>query len=184
MRFLKTALPFLMTLALGILSDSAGRHFSLRGDAPKVRASSVPVSHSRAWLVIHDRPMTPDMNKYMSRWFDEGHHGVRLLARFNVDGSVSVLTPDMGVYYQPDDLFRDVAGEAASRIRFTPPMEDGKPFSVVAAVDYEAGMICADSYDKHGRRFGGCRSIPNPPSVNIISVEGAKDSEGWRVIYE
>ena len=184
MRFLKRALPFLLALVLGVLSVSANRYLRSQGELPKARPAFIPVSHSRAWLVIHDRPMTPDMNRYMSHWFDGGRPGVRLLVRFNADGSASVLTPDMGTYFQPDNLFRDVVGEAASRIRFTPPMEDGKSLSVVAEVDYEAGMMCADGYDKHGRSFGGCHSIPNAPSVNIISVEGAKDSEGWRVVYE
>ena len=179
-RLLKKVLPFAVALGIGVLSAGVSRHPGPRGNQPQGHALSTPVAHGRSWLLIHERPVTP----YLGQCLAAGDSGVKLLVRFNTDGSVSVLTPDVDTVYGPDDLLRDAASDAAGRIRFTPPAEDGKPLAVVAVVDYGAGRVCADGYDKHGRSFGGCHSVPSVPSVSIISVEGAQESEGWRVIYE
>lgn len=178
-RLLKKVLPFALAAGLGVFAADAWRNFAAPRSGPAARAPYATVSHSRTWLVIRDRPAP----LYAAAPGADGYVGARLVVRFNADGTVSVLTPEQAGETQEEAAFRAAAVAAAKRIWFTPPTEDGRPLSTLAEVDYDLSTLCADGYDNRGRRFGVCRGLPRAPNVSIISVEGAGESDGWRLVY-
>jgi hypothetical protein len=106
---------------------------------------------------------------------------VQLRARFNADGKVSQVVLLTGSL--PEEL---VAAMTAERIGFIPATEDGRPLAVNANISYEINTFCACGNDMldNGRCDGGYVLVPSNLNVRVISVEGAKDPEGWRVVYE
>jgi hypothetical protein len=105
-----------------------------------------------------------------------------LRVRFDASGRVSKATPEDAD--APDGCVAP-AVLAASQIAFTPASENGRPLAVVATVTYGFSEMRARVMDKKGHApYCVTRRIPVSSPVEIVSVEGAKETEGWRVIYE
>jgi hypothetical protein len=180
MRFLKRLLPFLLALGLGILSARVSQYFGSRRDETKVRASSTPVPHSRTWLIVKPRLISP--RPFVSHGSRE-LQVVQLRAKLGADGKVSQvlqLTESL-----PVDLVTS-ATDTAWRIKFMPPTEDGRPLAATVDLTYEGLAACACGNDllDDGLCPGGHILLPISLNVRIVSIEGATESEGWRVVYE
>ncbi|MDT7602013.1 MAG: hypothetical protein QOF61_10 [Acidobacteriota bacterium] len=192
MRFLKRALPFLLTLIVGVSLGGLlkhrphHRHFregvAYGGvyEGGKVRASSTPVSYSRTWLIVKSRPTLP--RPFVSHGTSE-LQVVQLRAKFGADGKVSQVLPLSESL--PVDLVTS-ATDAAWCIKFIPPTEDARPLAATVDLTYEGIAACACGNDllDDGRCQGGHILLPIGLNVGIVSVEGARESEGWRVVYE
>lgn len=172
--------PFILTLFVGLALGS----FSWLPSFPQLRAGQKEASkgepYSRTWLVIHHRPQ-PSFPQAAAEADDEPCGGASLRVRFDANGTISEVMPEETSV--ADDCTAP-AIVAARQIVFTPASENGKPVSVVATVSYGFGKMHFTGVDKKGRR--SCVTVRSPvgSQVEIISVEGAKETEGWRVVYE
>jgi hypothetical protein len=179
-RLLKTVLPFVLASGIGVLSVVGSRHLGSSGNEPMVRASSPRASHSRTWLIVQSHLMSP--GSFISHGTPE-HHAVQLRARFGADGKVSQIAPLSESL--PEELVPQMTDDAR-RIKFIPPTEDGRPLAATVDVTYELNALCACGNDMldDGRCQGGHLFYPTDLNFRIVSIEGAKESEGWRVVYE
>lgn len=174
-------LPFALTLFIGLSLGS----FSWRPGSLQVRGGRREklndTPYSRTWLVIHYQP-TPSFAQESAETGREPCTGASLRVRFEANGKVSEAIPEeMSV--QDDDCVA-AAVRAARQIVFTPASENGKPVSVWATVSYGYGQMHFTGVDKKGRRFCVTSRSQVVSPVEIVSVEGAKETEGWRVVYE
>jgi hypothetical protein len=178
---LTKALPFVLTLCIGAALGSFQwrRGFQRDSAPPRQTTPGRATQHSRTWLVIHHQP-PPDFPSEAATGSDEPC-SARLRVRFDADGTVSeAISEDAAA---PEGCVA-AAVEAAGRIRFTPASENGKPVSVVASVSYGFSEMRIRVLERNGSL--SCRTNRQPVSspIEIVSVEGASESEGWRVVYE
>jgi hypothetical protein len=173
-------LPFVLTLFVGLALGNFFRLPGLLQVAAGQKEASRAAPYSRTWLVIHDQPL-PSFPQEAAETDAEPCTGARLLVRFDANGTISAVKPAETM------LAVDCAAAAilaARRIVFTPASENGRPVSVVATVSYGFGQMHFTGVDKKGRRFCVTSRSPVGSQVEIVSVEGAKETEGWRVVYE
>ena len=175
-RLSQKLLPLTLCFAVGVALNAAGGFVwsALRGGGPSARAEA----HSRTWLVIKSRPrpFSPFVaggdEQLLSAWFR---------VRFEADGTVSKLL-DLPQLTPPAPW--QAVDEAVETLKFKPPTEDGRPLAVTADVMHEWAVKCEETPSPGSWLGGNCVSRPFGMSVHIISVEGAKNAEGWRVVYE
>jgi hypothetical protein len=180
MKFALTKLlPFILTLcaglALGNFPTRTGFH-EAQTASPETRRN---IQHSRTWLVIHYQPH-PSFPEAAAEMNGEPC-SVSLRVRFDADGTISKALPEN--IYAPEACVA-AAVEAARRIAFTPASEDGAPVSVWATVSYGFNEMIARVSDEKGRPYCVTSRRPFSSPVEIVSVEGAAETEGWRVVYE
>jgi hypothetical protein len=178
---LTRVLPFVLTLCIGLaLGNFSGRPGFLQvGAGQREKLNDTP--YSRTWLAIHYQPQ-PSFPQESAETGSEPCTGANLRVRFDANGKVSEATPEE-TSAQDDDCVA-AAIRAARQMVFTPASENGKPVSVVATVSYGYSQMHFTGVDKKGRRFCVTNRIPVVSPVEIVSVEGAKETEGWRVVYE
>jgi hypothetical protein len=145
------------------------------------RKASKDTAYSRTWLVMHYQP-PPSFPQAAAETDHEPCTGVRVRVRFEANGKVSQVTPEETS--APEDDCIAAAVRAAEQIVFTPASENGRPVSVVATVSYGFSLMHFRGVDKKGHVFCVTSRSPIGPQVELVSVEGAKETEGWRVIYE
>lgn len=172
----KRVLPLVITLIIGI---AASIWFHPLKRELQGQGAEQAISHSRTWLRIHSQP-APNFPK--EAYELNGRFSVRLYVRLDSNGTVSEVIP---IPTPLPSSCIEAAVDAAKRIKFTPATEDGKPISTNIIVEYGFIMIDGDAIDtKTGRRYGFSHSIPSSSRIEIVSVIGAQESEGWRVLYE
>jgi hypothetical protein len=180
MCFVKRALPFALTLTIGIAAASLFYGtISNKGELNGPEARQY-ISHSKTWLRIHSQP-TPVFPKEVDEI--EGHFLLRLYVRLDASGTVTEAMPTLTTL--PSNCV-DAVVSAAKRIEFTPATEDGKPISVIGLIEYDFYLreALGKIYGKAGRLDGGDRRFPWSSRLKIISVEGAREPEGWQIVYE
>lgn len=174
-------LPLALCFAVGVALAGAVEHSrsaNRPGDAGPLEVSE---AHSRTWLVIRSRatPSRPVISHGAG-----GFYSAHLRVKFGADGKVSEASPALGMEKLPVELIVRACDDM-KRVKFTPPTEDGRPLAAVADVIYEAHVSCGRGPLEYSRCEGGYAVAPTNFSVRrIVSVEGAKESEGWRVVYE
>lgn len=177
-RLSQKILPLALCFAVGVALAGAGRP-AMRPDSElRESAAAGGGASSRTWLVVRSRPR-PIFAE--TRNAKSGDHFVHLRAKFGADGVVSDLVT-ISSNMSDDSVVEAI--NAARRITFTPATEDGRPLPVLAEIRYGVGGMHATGVRGDGRRFCIFAAVPLEPSVNIVSVAGANDSEGWRVVYE
>lgn len=173
-------LPFILTLFVGLTLGNFQRR-------PNPQPRFVTGHHEardnmqqgRTWLVIHYQPPPSFPQESES---SSAPCAVRLRVRFDVDGKVLKALSEEAT--APEDCVA-AAALAARQIVFTPASENGKPVAVVAIVSYGfsemRGRVMGEKGDAP---YCLTRRSPMSSPVEIVSVEGATETEGWRVIYE
>jgi hypothetical protein len=181
---LTKVLPFILTLFVGlVLGNFSGRPGFLQVGAGQ-REVSKKMPYSQTWLVIHHQP-PPSFPEEAAETGLEPCSSAILRVRFDANGKISNVTPeDVGPQVEAEDDCVAAGILAAQRIVFTPASENGKPVSVVARVSYGYSQMHFRGVDKKGRVFCVTGRQPIGSPVEIVSVEGAKETEGWRVVYE
>jgi hypothetical protein len=182
---LTKVLPFILTLFVGL---ALGNFFSGRLGWHQVKDRELETPRNtrqeRTWLVIHHQPQ-PSFPEESAENGLEPCTSAILRVRFDASGKVSSVIPeDVSPQVEEEDACVVAAVSAARQIIFTPASENGKPVSVVATVSYGYSQMHFRGVDKKGRVFCVTSRHPISSPVEIVSVEGAKETEGWRVIYE
>lgn len=174
-------LPFLLTLLVGlVVGNFSWRPGFLEVGAGQQKASK-DTAYRRTWLVIHYQP-PPSFPQPVAGTSDDACSSTSLRVRFDVNGKVSKVLPEN--IDEPQDCVA-AAIEAARQIVFTPASENGKPLSVVATVSYGFSEMRVRVMDEKGHApYCLTRRSPVVSPVKIVSVEGAKEAEGWRIVYE
>jgi hypothetical protein len=172
-------LPFILTLCAGLaLGNFSGRlgWYQVRDKGQETPGNT---RQGRTWLVIHQQPH-PSFPEEAGET-ERAPCSVRLRVRFDVDGKVSKAIPEDSD--APEDCVA-AATVAARRIVFTPASENGKPVAVVARVSYGFGEMRVRVMDEEGRLSCLTSRHPIASPIELLSVEGAEETEGWRVVYE
>jgi hypothetical protein len=173
--------PFILTLFVGLaLGNFSWRPGFLQVGAGQ-REVSKDVPYSRTPLMIHYRPLSSIPQK-AAKLDSEPCRSASVRVRFEANGKVSQVTPEHAS--APEDDCVAATASAARQIIFTPASENGKPLSVVATVSYCYSYEYLRVVDKKGRVSTVPGWRPVCALVEIVSVEGAKETESWRVIYE
>lgn len=179
MCLLKRVMPFALTLAIGIAAASLFNRATTNKSELSQPDAEQTIPHSKTWLRIHSQP-PPDFPKEAYEF--DGYFSVRLYVRLDASGNVTDVTPAPTTL--PANCV-DAAISAARRIQFSPAMEDDKPISTIALIEYNfSGEYAMVIDNKTGLRHCLHSQYPSSLQMKIISVEGARDPEGWRVIYE
>ena len=171
-------LPLILCFVAGVALSAAGGLTRSSEAESRKRAAADGAAASRTWLVVRSRP---ELKPSETLSANDRPHFVHLRAKFGADGMVSEITPTASTL---SDASVAAAIGAARRIKFTPATEDGIPLDVLAEVRYDLGAMFAMGVDGKGRRFCVSNVLPATPSVSIVSVPGATEREGWRVVYE
>ncbi|MBD0326486.1 MAG: energy transducer TonB [Pyrinomonadaceae bacterium] len=158
--FLKRFLPFVVALKIGLLLVMLASAFDLPWRRARSSAAP-PQAHSRTWLIINSVP-APNYTEQEAR--EKGATDtLRLRALLDRDGIVSAVE----LMSEATEEFAADAMRAASRIKFRPATEDGRPVSLWVMVDY----TCSGYHSAHRYQFK-C-------AASIAGVE-----QDWRVIHE
>ena len=171
-------LPFILTLFVGLaLGNFSWRPGFLQVGAGQQEASN-DAPYSRTPLVIHYRSWS-SLPQKTTKIESEPCRSATVRVRFEADGKVSQVTPkDTSA---PEDECVAATVRAARQIIFTPASENGKPLSVVATVSYCYSYEYLRVVDKKGRMTAVPGWRPFCALVEIVSVEGAKETESWRL---
>jgi hypothetical protein len=176
--FARKVLPLTLCFAVGVGLAAAGELTSLFDLESSESLKTAGAPASRAWLVVQAGPPLSFSETLNA---NAGPHFVRLRAKFGADGTVSEIT-ELSSSVSKASIAEAVG--AARRMKFSPATEDGIPLDVIVEVNFEPGAMHAMGVDRNGRRFCVSSVLPARPSVNIVSVPGATNSEGWRVVHE
>ncbi|MFL6208432.1 MAG: hypothetical protein ACJ74W_06250 [Pyrinomonadaceae bacterium] len=179
MCLLKRILPFTLALMVSLISVTLSHRLGARKTRAQAQAPVAGVAHSRTWLIIRSQS-PPAFPK--EAYTEDKRFSIQLRVRLDANGTVSDVIPQMTTL--PANYTEAIIA-AAKRAKFTPPTEDGKPLPVLADMECGLGLgIAGEYYDRRGRKRGFHTLIPYCSKPKLITIEGAKDSEGWRVIYE
>jgi hypothetical protein len=180
MRFLKRALPFLLTLIVGVSLAWVAR-FQWKGANRKTAtALAAPLmSHERTWLVVRAQPAPV----FGTEFFPADYQSSAVVrVRLAADRTVP------GVVFEQNSMSApavEAIADAMRGIRFSPPTEDGRPLAVTAEADCDIHAIAMGEYfDTKGAKRSFRNFALGCSRLRIIAVEGAREPEGWRIVYE
>jgi hypothetical protein len=180
MRFLKRVLPFLLTLIVGVSLAWVAR-FQWKGAHCKTAAALAPqvMSHERTWLVVRAQP-APVLG---SEFFPADYQSSAVVrVRLGADGTVPNVVFEQN---SMSALAVKAITDAMRGIRFSPPTEDGRPLAVTAETDCDIHASAMGEYfDTKGGKHGFSNFALSCSRLRIVAVEGARESEGWRIVYE
>jgi hypothetical protein len=178
---LKKVLPFALTLFVGVALSG---HAPFKTHRASRRAVNDPVAqgiaHGRTWLIVHSQPVPVLVDGFYAQKYLS--HPTVIAVRLDANGSVS------RVAFDANDLPPSVAGaitDAVSGIKFSPPTEDGMPLAVTGETTCGLDvLVMGESIGASGHKHSFQNLAPSCTRLKIVSIEGARESEGWRVIYE